>query len=74
MKNSFNEMTFAELVLKRDELRKKMHELRTKKVMGQVSNPLEIRTIRRQIARVLTRMYNFDDSQEQQNIEQEKQS
>ncbi len=69
MKNSFAEMTFEELVLKRDELRKKNHELRVKKVMGQINNPLELRTVRRQLARVLTRMYNFDHSQDVQNIQ-----
>lgn len=63
MKNSFREMSFEELVLKRDELRSKLHSIKVKKTMGQLGNPLEIRSIRRQLARVLTRIYNFVDSE-----------
>ncbi len=69
MKHNFADMTFEELVLKRDDLRKKRHDLMIKKSLGQLNNPLEIRIIRRQLARVLCRLYNFVDKEQQ---EQEK--
>ena len=47
MKNSFKDMTYDELVAKRDELKKKYMDLRFKTVLGHVDNPLEKRTLRR---------------------------
>lgn len=58
MKNSFSEMKFEELVVKRDELRRKLHDLRVQIVIGQVVNTVEKRNLRRQIARLNTRIYN----------------
>jgi large subunit ribosomal protein L29 len=54
MKNSFRNLTFPELRAKRDELKKKYMELRFQVVIGHVDNPLETRTMRRQIARLNT--------------------
>ena len=54
MKNSFKNLTLIELKVKRDELIKKYMELRFKIVIGHVDNPLEKRTMRRQIARLHT--------------------
>lgn len=54
MKNSFKNLTFPELVAKRDELNRKYMELRFQMVIGHVENPLQKRTMRRQIARVNT--------------------
>ncbi|GHV72870.1 50S ribosomal protein L29 [Spirochaetia bacterium] len=54
MKNSFKNLSFAELKVKRDELNRKYMELRFKMVIGHVENPLEKRTMRRQIARLNT--------------------
>ena len=54
MKNSFKNLTFPELKAKRDELKKKYMELRFKIVIGHVDNPLQKRTMRRQIARLNT--------------------
>jgi len=54
MKNSFKNLTFNELKAKRDELNRKYMELRFQKVIGHVDNPLQKRTMRRQIARVNT--------------------
>lgn len=56
MKNSFKELKLEELVTKRDELRKKYFDLRFQMVVGHVENPLEKRNLRRQIARVETRI------------------
>ena len=58
MKNSFKELTFQELLAKREELRKKYRDLRFDVVVGHVENPLQKRTLRRQIARLNTRIYN----------------
>ena len=64
MKNSFKNLTLVELKVKRDELTKKYMELRFKVVIGHVDNPLEKRTMRRQIARLnsLIRQHELDDA------------
>ncbi len=54
MKNSFKELKHEELILKREELKKKYFDLRFQMVVGHVENPLQKRNIRRQIARVET--------------------
>ena len=54
MKNSFKNLSFSELKSKREELRKKYMEFRFKIVIGHVDNPLQKRTMRRQIARLNT--------------------
>lgn len=59
MKNSFKELKYEELIVKRDELRKKYMDLRFKMVIGHVENPLEKRTIRRQIARLNTLIHQM---------------
>jgi len=54
MKNSFNNLSFPEQKAKRDELKKKYMELRFQMVIGHVENPLQKRSMRRQIARLNT--------------------
>jgi large subunit ribosomal protein L29 len=54
MKNSFKTLSFQELKVKRDELSKKYMELRFQMVIGHVENPLQKRTMRRQLARLNT--------------------
>jgi large subunit ribosomal protein L29 len=54
MKNSFKNLSFAELKAKRDELNRKYMEFRFKIVIGHVENPLQKRALRRQIARLNT--------------------
>lgn len=61
MKNSFKDLTFEELLTKRVELKKKYRDLRFNMVVGHVDNPLEKRTLRRQIARLNTLIYNHPD-------------
>jgi large subunit ribosomal protein L29 len=39
MKNSYADLTYAELVAKRDELRREALNLRMAKVLGHVENP-----------------------------------
>ena len=54
MKNSFKNLSFAELKAKREELCRKYMDLRFQMVIGHVDNPLQKREIRRQIARLNT--------------------
>ena len=61
MKDSFKELTFKELVQKREELKKSFFDLRFKMVVGHVDNPLEKRNVRRKIARLNTLIYNHPD-------------
>ncbi len=56
MKNSFKELKLDELVAKRAELRKKYFDLRFKKVVEHLENPLQLRVMRRQLARLETRI------------------
>jgi len=51
MKNSFKNLSFPELKAKRDELSRKYMDFRFQLIIGHVDNPLQKRTLRRQIAR-----------------------
>lgn len=61
MRSSFKELTFEELLTRREELKKQYRELRFNMVVGHVDNPLQKRTLRRQIARLNTMIYNHAD-------------
>ena len=54
MKNSFKNLSFAELKAKRDELSRKYLDFRFQMVIGHVDNPLQKRNLRRQLARLNT--------------------
>ena len=60
MKNSFAKLSYDELVAKRDELRKSYLNMRMEKVLGHVENPLQVRNIRRQIARLNTLIHEYE--------------
>ncbi len=60
MKNRYKEISRAEAVAKLAELKKQFMDLRFKLVLGHVENPLEKRTLRRQIARLTTIISEFD--------------
>ena len=53
-KKTDKELSYSELVAKRDELKKKYMDLRFKKVISHVDNPMQKRTMRREIARLNT--------------------
>ncbi len=59
MKNSFSDLTYEELLNKREELKKKLLDGRFNKVLGHVESPIEIRTMRRQIARLNTIIHEY---------------
>lgn len=52
-KNDKN-LSYDELVIKRDELKKKYMDLRFKSILSHVENPMQKRTMRREIARLET--------------------
>ena len=54
MKNSFKTLSFAELKAKQEELSRKYLDFRFQMVIGHVDNPLQKRTLRRQISRLNT--------------------
>jgi len=64
MRDSFRELTFEELVAKRQELKQKYRDLRFNMVVGHVDNPLQKRTLRRKIARLNTLIYNHPELKE----------
>ena len=48
------ELSYSELVTKRNELKKKYMDLRFQMVIGHVDNPMQKRTMRREIATLNT--------------------
>jgi large subunit ribosomal protein L29 len=59
MKDSFNDLTYNELLTKREELKKKYRDLRYNMVIGHVDNPLLKRVLRRKLARLQTMVYEY---------------
>ena len=47
-------MTVDELAQKEEDLRKELFNLRFQQATGEIENPMRIRTVRKDIARVLT--------------------
>lgn len=54
MKDSYDKMSYDELVKAREDLRKQYLDLRMNKVLSHLDNPLALRTTKRQIARLNT--------------------
>lgn len=48
------ELSYSELIVKRNELKRKYMDLRFQMVIGHVDNPMQKRTMRREIARINT--------------------
>jgi large subunit ribosomal protein L29 len=53
-------LSYSELVTKRNELKRQYMDLRFQMVVGHVDNPLQKRTIRREIARLNTLIHQQD--------------
>ncbi len=60
MKHSYKDLTLDELMALKEKLHKEYFDLRMGRVLGHVENPLAVRTIRRNIARVNTRIREFE--------------
>jgi large subunit ribosomal protein L29 len=55
-KKELKDMTIAELQEQLDDVKKELFQLQVQQVSGQLENPLQIRTLRRGIARIKTFM------------------
>ncbi len=60
MKDSFKDLTYNELLTKREELKKAYRDLRFDLVLRHVDNPLSQRTLRRKIARLNTIIHEYE--------------
>jgi large subunit ribosomal protein L29 len=60
MKDSFNDLTYQELLTKREELKKLFRDLRFDLVLRHVDNPLQKRTLRRSISRLNTIIHEYE--------------
>ena len=60
MKNSFKELSYPELLAKREELKKQYNDVCANMIIGHVDNPLSKRTARRTLARVTSIIREFE--------------
>jgi large subunit ribosomal protein L29 len=60
MKDSFNDLTYQELLTKREEMKKLFRDLRFDLVLRHVDNPLQKRTLRRSISRLNTIIHEYE--------------
>ena len=60
MKKSYKNLSYKELVAEREKLRKELVNLRLQKVLGHLDNPMLIRTTKKDIARLNTRIHAVD--------------
>lgn len=59
MRDSFKELQYAEVLTKREEIKKKFLDLRFDMVVHHVDNPLEKRNLRRKLARLNTIVHEY---------------
>ena len=59
MKNSFSDLNYDELLTKREELKVQYRDARFNKVIGHLDNPLDLRNLRRNMARVNTIIHEY---------------
>ncbi len=60
MKDSFKELTYPEMLAKREELRKAYGDICANMIIGHVDNPLGKRTARRRLARANAIIREFE--------------
>ena len=60
MKKSYKNLSHKELVAEREKLRKELVNLRLQKVLGHLDNPMLIKTTKKDIARLNTRIHAVD--------------
>ena len=60
MKKFYKNLSYKELVAERDKLRKELVNLRLQKVLGHLDNPMLIKTTKKDIARLNTRIHAVD--------------
>ena len=59
MRDSYNDLTYNELLTKKEELTQRFREVRFDRVVGHLENPLELRTVRKKIARLNTIIHEY---------------
>ena len=60
MKNSYNELSYSELLTKREELRQEYQDVRFNRIVGHVDNPLQLRIFKRSMAAINTIIHEYD--------------
>jgi large subunit ribosomal protein L29 len=60
MRDSYNDLTYQELLTKREDLKKQYHDLRFDMVLRHVDNPLQKRTLKRNLARISTIIHEYE--------------
>lgn len=60
MKKSYKNLSYKELVAEREKLSKELVNLRLQKVLGHLDNPMLIKTTKKDIARLNTRIHAVD--------------
>jgi large subunit ribosomal protein L29 len=60
MKDSFKELSYPELLAKREEMKKQYNDVCANMIIGHVDNPLSKRTARRRLARVTSIIREFE--------------
>ena len=60
MKDSFNDLSYGELLTRREEVREQYREARFNMVVGHIDNPLLLRTLKRKLARLNTIVHEYD--------------
>jgi large subunit ribosomal protein L29 len=60
VKDSFSDLSYGELLTRRDEIRKQYRDVRFNLVVGHVDNPLLLRTLKRKVARLNTIVHEYD--------------
>jgi len=59
MRDSYKELQYAELLTKREEIKKKFLDLRFDMIVHHVDNPLERRNLKRRLARLNTMIHEY---------------
>lgn len=59
MKDKFSDLTYEELLNKKEELHKRLMDVRFDAVLGHVDDALEKRTLRRKVSRLNTIIHEY---------------
>jgi large subunit ribosomal protein L29 len=60
MKDSYNDLTYQEILTRREELKKQFRDMRFNMVLSHVDNPLQKRTLKRKLARINTIIHEYE--------------
>ncbi len=60
MRDSYKDLSLPEVMKKREDVAKEYRNHRFNVVLGHVDNPLKARTLRRQLARLVTIIHEFE--------------